>query len=208
MIIGFHANMKTPQSQSLVVSSIGACLGLVGVAILFTGCAEHQPYAAQKPVERYHYRLMSPGTEFAELPPAVQRTIRAETGGAQIANIEKGSNTDLTVYKVLFVNAAQFPPLYVAQDGSLLNPDLTVAIPAPHELAASKTVGPIKRVTVQDLPPEVVKAIQAAAPDAEVSTIVRETERDKVVYVVTFKDQKHPALFVAPDGTLLGETSR
>jgi len=33
----------------------------------------------------------------------------------------------MMVYKVYFRNHELFPPLYVAADGSLLNPDLSVA---------------------------------------------------------------------------------
>ena len=57
---------------------------------------------------------------FAELPPAIQRTIRAETGGVPIRDIQKNSNNDQVVYRVLFQNALLFPPLYIAADGSVL----------------------------------------------------------------------------------------
>ena len=206
MVVSRSCHMKTTEIQVLLMKNLSAILLLGVVVALSTGCETQPPDNSLKPVVRYSYPLTSPGTQFAECPPAVQRTIRAETGGAQIADIEKGSNDYLSVYKVLFGNSALFPPLYVASDGSVLNPDLSVKIPAPHEPAAIKTGGPVERVTLQDLPPQVVKAIQTEAPDAEVSSIVRETGRDKVVYVVTFKDQKHPVVFLAPDGTLLRES--
>lgn len=199
--------MKTTELQSLPVEE-RAILFLFVAAMLCGGCATPEPKTAVKPVVHYHDPLMSPGTQFAELPPAVQRTIRAETGGAQITDIEKGYNNDQTVYRVLFENTALFPPLYIASDGSVLNPDLTVAIAAPHEPAVIKTAGPVQIITLQEAPPAVVKAIQAQAPDAEVSRLLRETERDKVLYVVTFKDAKCPALLLSPDGTLLRTAAR
>src|SRR5689334_972003 len=181
MLAGSNSHMKTSETWS--IKNLRAVLCLAGLAVLSAGCEANRPDTGLQPVVRYNYPLMSPGTQFGECPPAVQRTIRAETGGAQIEDIEKGSNDYLTVYKVRFVNSALFPPLYVASDGSILNPDLSVAIPAPHETAAIKTAGPVERVTLPDLPPQVVKTIQAQVPDAELSSIVRETERDKVVYV-------------------------
>lgn len=160
----------------------------------------------------YHYPLKSPGTQFAELPPAVQRTIRAETGGTLIADIQKSeTGSDRPFYRVIFENQVRFPPLYVAPDGSVLNPDLTIAISAPHEVVASRTAGASERLTLEDLPPQVVKAIQGQAPDAEVDTVTRETrgERgERVVYDVTFKDRKHPTLYLGPDGTILHEPLR
>lgn len=177
--------------------------GVLLAVVVVAGCAAPRPEPSLDYSRRYHYPLLSPGTQFAELPPAVQRTIRAETGGTAIANIEKGTNDEQLVYRVIFQNPEWFPPLYVAPDGSLLNPNLTVAIPAPYEVVATKTAGPTERVTVQDLPPQVVKAIQAEAPDAEIGTITREHQGDKVIYIVDFKGRAHSKLYLGPDGTIL-----
>jgi hypothetical protein len=185
------------------LNQLGRC-AWIGLAALCAGCCSAPcPEKFAELMTSYHYPLISPGTQFAGLPPAVQRTIRAETGGARIADIEKDTSTEQVVYRIYFENSALFPPLYVAPDGSVLNPDLTVAVAAPHEAVATKTVGLADRVTLQDLPPPVVKAIQSQAPDAEVSTITREIRGDKVVYVVTFKDRMHPPLYLASDGTVL-----
>jgi hypothetical protein len=199
--------MRTIELTKLKAVNVNALLFLGALAIVSAGCETLQPKTSEAMV-RYDVPLKSPGTQFAELPPAVQRTIRAETGGVPILDIQKNSNNDQVVYRVLFQNALLFPPLYIAADGSVLNPDLTVAIAAPHEVVATKTAGPIEQIPLQDLPPQVIKAIQAQAPDAEVSHIERETQGDKVVYSVTFKDRNHPRLYLAPDGTVLGESRR
>ena len=190
-------------------------------ALLFCGCLKHHaepPPSARAGVaietssdydSRYRYPLVSPGTQFAELPPAVQRTIRAETGGAQIFDIQKGTNSEGgMVYRVIFENDIVLPPLFIAPNGSLLHPDLTISKTPPTEIVASKTLGPTERVSVQDLPPAVVKAIQGQAPDAEIGTITKETQGNQVVYIVTFKDRMHGPLRLGPDGTVLHDSSR
>jgi hypothetical protein len=197
--------MRTTELTKLKAANVKTLLFLGALAIVSAGCVASQPKTSEAMV-RYNVPLMSPGAQFAELPPAVQRTIRAETGGVPIRDIQKTSTNDQVVYLVLFQNAVLFPPLYIAPDGSVLNPDLTISIAAPHEVVATKTGGPIERVTLQDLPPQVVKAIQSQAPDAEIGNIVRETQGDKVAYVVTFKDRMHAVLYLAPDGTHLGES--
>ena len=203
--------MKNKELRKRWARPLASFISVLLLTMFIQGCASSQPEFASEPpeVQRYHSPLMSPGTQFAELPPAVQRTIRAEVGTAVILDVVKELHNDQVVYEIVFENAAVFPPLYVAPDGSVLKPsDLTIAIPAPHEVVPPKTNGPIERVTLQDLPPQVVKTIQGAAPDSEIDLIEREKQDDKVVYRVSFKDRSHPILYLAPDGTLLRESRR
>lgn len=186
-----------------------ASIFVLTFAALTAGCHGPEPKPFSEFAYGYHYPLKSPGTQFAELPPAVQRSIRAETGGTLIADIQKTElGGDRPVYRVIFENQYRFPPLYIASDGSVLNSDLTIAISAPHEVVAARTAGPLERLTVEDLPPQVVKSIQGQAPDAEVDIVTRETKGERVVYLVTFKDRKHPTLYLGPDGTILREPLR
>ena len=100
-------------------------------------------------------------------------------------------------YVIYFRDKANFPPLYVAADGSVLNPNLTVAVSAIHGL----------RVPRSEVPPPVLKAIPEHAPGAEVDYVNKELWGSLVVYVVTFKDQTHnPKLLLAADGTVMEET--
>jgi len=46
------------------------------------------------------------------------------------------------VYKIYFRNGDLFPPLYVAADGSLLNPDLSLAAGAPADTFGVLNEGP------------------------------------------------------------------
>src|SRR5207248_11624205 len=98
------------------------------------------------------------------------------------------------IYRVDFENRDLFPPMYIAADGSLLNPDLSVAIRAPQPATPVVVGGPVT-LSLNDLPPAVVKAIQHAAPDAEVGSITKQTKGDQTTYIVTFKDRAHPVLY-------------
>lgn len=180
-------------------------LTLLLAAALLAGCASHEANNETNYAGRYHYPLLSAGTQFGGLPPAVQRTVRAETGGAPIADVVKTVSGDRVVYVVSFEKAKVLPPLYIAPDGSVLTPDLKVLIPAPAETVAGLTGGPVTGLTLSDLPQKVVKAIQESAPDAEVDYIARQGQGDQISYIITFKDRRHAPLHVAADGKVLGE---
>jgi len=151
----------------------------------------------------YSRPLLSPGAQFAATPPAVQNTIRAQTGSTAIDKITKETSGDQVFYRIDFVNPVTFPPLFIAADGSLLDPDLHVLIPAPPEKESLATASPGTTVLLGDLPPPVVRTIQLQAPDSEVASISKETHRDQTTYFVTFKDHRHDPLHLASDGTIL-----
>jgi len=140
------------------------------------------------------------------LPPAVQHTIRAETGSEDIEDILKDTNSIPPIYRVFFVNRAAFPPLYIRTDGSLLNPDLSVAIGAGQDRFGILTGGPSVGVSLNDLPPTVLTVVQNQAPDAEIDTITKETRGDQTFYTVSFKGRRHADLVVASDGTIVPDT--
>ncbi len=188
-----------------------SCVSGVVIITLLTlgygsGCARRRPAVAHysnPPAVPYGIPLLSPGTKFASLPPAVQHTIRAETGAAQIEDIVRDTNTGKTIYRVYFENYREFPPLYIAPDGSILNPDLTVAVGASKETVEMSTGGPATGITRSDLPPIVVRTVQRQAPEAEVDTITKEKRGDQTVYLITFKGRLHPSMVVAADGSVL-----
>jgi hypothetical protein len=158
--------------------------------------------------ERFHYQLISPGAQFAALPPAVQNSIRAEAGGSDISYVTKETNGSQPVYVIYFVESELYPPLYIAPDGSVLNEFLEVAVGAPQETVGMLTGGPVTGVTLSDLPMKVVKTIQQRAPSSEIDYITKETHADQITYIIYFKDRTHPVLHVSQDGTVLKETAR
>ena len=142
--------------------------------------------------------LLSPGSIFATLPPPVQNTVRAEAGTAEIFDSIKDTSSGKPVYKIYFQNHEVFPPLYVAADGSVLNPDLSLAVAAPQ---TSRT-----GLKLSELPPEVLKVAHDRAPNSDIASISKEKWGDRVVYIISFKDETHhPRLYVAADGTIFNE---
>jgi len=164
------------------------------------GCAEEPPAVT------YNEPLTSPGGEFSTLPPAVQNSVRAEAGMGEIASVIKIKNTEgpTKFYEIRFRNPEIYPPLFLASDGSVLNPDLTVAIGASADTIAASTGSVSSGVKTDDLPPNVILTIRHQAPTAEVDSITRINSGGQVFYSVTFKDpQNHPALLVRDDGRLV-----
>jgi hypothetical protein len=170
---------------------------VVPLAVLLAGCAtQNKPQMAAQQTS-YHKPLTSPGAKFGALPPVVQRTVLAEAGTEGVVDAVRDTSSGHVVYKISFRDPETFPTLYVAPDGSVLNPDLTVAVSARQGT----------RVKPADVPPSVQKAIPEHAPASRVDYINKETWGGRTVYVVIFKDETHNTrLLLGEDGTVLDET--
>jgi hypothetical protein len=152
----------------------------------------------------YNKPLTSLGAKFAIMPMAAQNSVRAEAGTAEIADVVKDSTADKVFFKVYFKDSANFPTLYVAPDGSVLKPDLTIAVAAPPEAAEMFAGGPITAVSLADLPLNAAKVVADHAANAEIAAISKEIWGNHVVYVISFKDEaRHPRLYVVADGEIL-----
>ena len=57
---------------------------------------------------------------FAQVPPAVQNTIKAQANGAQIEDVEHGTYNGHTVYEAAFKKNGQNTELQVYEDGTLV----------------------------------------------------------------------------------------
>ena len=170
-------------------------LWLVAIAAGLCGCAEDRPITYRQP-------LNSPGGVFSTLPPAVQNSVRAEAGMAEIASISKEAAP--RVYEIRFRNSEVYPPLYVAADGSVLTSNLTVAVGATEDTIAVSTGSEASGLKMDDLPPEVVTSIRHRAPTGEVDSISRLLSDGKIYYNVTFKDPAyHPKLVIREDGRIV-----
>jgi hypothetical protein len=182
---------------------------LAGLALL-CGCSSKQTghkYGTYNEV--YTNPMSSVGTKFGALPPAVQYTIRAETGAAEILDIIKDSSSGKVVYRVYFRDVGTFPTMYVAPDGSVLYPDLTVARAVPAEPIGAVAGSASTVVKMSELTPEVLKTIQTKAPSSEVAAVNKEAWGNKLVFVITFKDPVHnPPLYLTPDGAMVSSGTK
>ena len=155
----------------LRVMKASCCQAAVALALV-AGCAKHATYVQDSaPVagEKTPYTapLATAGAKFGALPAAVQNTVRCQVGTTQIYDIRKESHDSRTYYKVSFVDSNSYPALLAAQDGSVLNPDLTVAVQAPQPLNPE--------IKLADLPQEVRKVLQDRPLTAEIVNINQET---------------------------------
>ncbi len=168
----------------------------VSLAVVLAGCATPDQPQADAHETPYRKPLTSPGAKFGALPPLVQRAVLAEVGQGEVVDAVRDTSSGRVVYKIYFRDSELFPPLFVAPDGSVLNPDLTVAVRA----------RPTTLVRLADVPAKVKKAITDRAPASEVSYINKESWGGVVVYNVTYKDEAHyPRLLLGEDGTIMDE---
>jgi hypothetical protein len=179
------------------------CLATAALLALVSGCADPRPRAENF----YEKPLTSPGGKFGALPTAAQNSIRAQTGSAEIADIVTNKNPNRVVYRVDFVNDDLFPPLYVAQDGAILNPDLSVGVPA--DTSSVSNGGHATGVRLSEMPAKVAEVLHEHAPGGEMTSAEKETWGNRIVYIVSFKDEtRFPKLYIASDGTILKDIQK
>ena len=136
-------------------------LWFIVAAAALCGCVEER-------VVTYHQPLTSPGGDFATLPPAVQNSVRAQAGMAEIWHIVKNTDSPMGVYEIHFRNPELYPPLFVASDGSVLAPNGAVTVGASEDTIAASTGSEASGVKMDDLPPGVISSIRQRAPTAEI----------------------------------------
>lgn len=160
---------------------------LLAASALVAGCNQSVETASNK---------------FNELPPAVQKTVRAQQPNGDIANISTKTENGSQVYEVEFRNPnGPNSKVLVAQDGTLVGSDL--AKPAG---AVQKLLTPTGAVgtPLSALPEAAQKTIKNQAPNAPIANISRHDVNGRTIYEVEFKDQgKNPTIKVADDGSLV-----
>src|ERR1044071_380339 len=85
---------------------------LLAAAGLATGCNRSVESASQK---------------FNELPPAVQKTVRAQAPQAEIADVSHKTDNGMDVYEIQLREGDRNPRLVVAADGKLVTTDMAPA---------------------------------------------------------------------------------
>ena len=144
---------------------------------------------------------------FNELPPAVQKTVRAQSPNGEIASVKQTTDNGMEVYEVKFKEPdGSTPKVVVATDGRLITSDLP------------KTAGAVQRALtptgatgtkLSALPQAVQKTIQSKAPNVEITDISRHEDNGRVYYEVEFADKgKNPTIKVAEDGSLIQDLQK
>ena len=141
--------------------------------------------------------------QFNQLPPAVQKTVRAQAPNAEIADIDQKTREGVTVYQIQFRDKQQHPPMEVAADGTLMRYEAGKPASGAPTAIEGRAKGSASSLESQitALPMSVQKAIQANAPRAEVVDINRKEENGRVFYEVQYAGKDHkPTLQVGEDG--------
>ncbi len=162
---------------------------LVAAAFLIAGC---------KP------SVESASTKFNQLPPAVQKTVRANAPNAEIANVDTKTVEGQTVYQIEFADAGKNPKMLVAADGKIVSSDMTTAKGAPGTLERIFSSPGAVGTKLSALPKSVQKTVQDKGPNAEIADINRKEDNGRVIYEIEFKDKAaHPTLRVMDNGTVV-----
>ncbi len=150
--------------------------------------------------------IESASKDFNSLPPAVQKTVRAQAPDAEIASISKTTTNNMDAYKVQFRGEGNNPSIIVAANGTLLSSDL------PHSagmVERALTPTGAAGTPFSALPEAAQKTIEKQAPNAQISGISRHEDNGRVYYEVEFKDSgKNPTIKVAADGTLIQDLQK
>jgi uncharacterized membrane protein YkoI len=164
---------------------------LIAAASLIVGCNRSIESASQK---------------FNELPPSVQKTVRAQAPNAEIAVISKKTEDGMEVYEIEFREPGSNPKIVVGMDGALVSTDMArPASGVQRMLTPTGATG----TKLSALPEAAQKTIQAKAPNTEIANITRHDKDGRVIYEVEFRDQgKNPTLQVAEDGTLVQDLQK
>ena len=140
--------------------------------------------------------------EFNQLPPDVQKTVRAHSPNGEITAVAKKEQDGQTVYHIDFVDGAASPSIIVAADGRMLQSDSTKG--APGMLDKMTTGRGAVGTQLSALPQPVQKTVQEHSPNAVIAGISSADENGLKVYTIEFKtDGENRKLRVAENGTII-----
>src|SRR5204863_6639766 len=145
-------------------------------------------------------------TRFNELPPAVQKTVRAQAPNGEIATVSKKTDNGMDIYEVEFREPGKNPKIMVASDGKLISSDMARPAGAVERMLTTTGATGTK---FRALPEAAQKTIQAKSPNAEIANISRHEDNGRVYYEVEFREPgKNPTIRVADDGTLIQDLQK
>jgi uncharacterized membrane protein YkoI len=164
------------------------------------GLNRHVTFAADGTVvpEKHLADLFSkePSLTLNDLPAAVQKTVKEQQAGREIADIDKEMWNGKNVYEVEFKEKGINSRLYVASDGSIV-------------VDKSKKHGVNLGLQLSDTPAAVQATVKNTVSSAEIEDVDRETKNGHVVYDVEVKQEglnRH--LKIAENGTLLADSNQ
>jgi uncharacterized membrane protein YkoI len=150
-----------------------------------------------------------------DLPQAVQKTVREQSGGSEIADIDRETRTGRVLWEVEFEKDGRNTEIHVAEDGTLVQDAGIIARTTSRVGESSTAVGtPAAGQTGrsalsmgtkwEDLPPVIQQKAMQFGGKEKVADIDRETEDGKVVYEIEFsREGRNLEIEFAEDGTIV-----
>jgi len=135
-----------------------------------------------------------------ELPAAVRTTIERLAEGREVADVDRESWGNRTVYEVEFREKGRNPQVHIEEDGSVAKD--------PHKKRS--LVDWMKGTQLSDTPSAVQATIAREAQGQEIVDIDREGRKNEPVYEVEIRgaDRKTFELHIAAEGSILTDSRR
>lgn len=151
------------------------------------------------------HQIKTASEKFNELPPVVQRTVRAEAPNAEVTGIDRKNWNGVAVYEIEFAHPNKNPRLLVTAGGDLIHDGQAAQGSTPETSSTLRGTGAGATGTpLSALPLRVQEVVRREAPDAEIVRLTREERDGRVIYNFEFKgDDKNPTMRVAADGTIV-----
>ena len=154
----------------------------------------------------------SPSMTVNQLPAAVQKTVKEQQGGREVADIDKEMWNGKEVYEVEFKEKGPNSRIYVASDGSIVvdkdkdkdRDKPNVSINANANTKRSAYLG----TQLSEAPAAVQATVKRTVSNAVIEDVDRETRDGRVVYDVEIKqDGLNRHLKIGEDGALISDSN-
>jgi uncharacterized membrane protein YkoI len=162
-------------------------------------------------VENTLGRDNSPSVALNTLPAAVQKTIKEQQGGREVADIDKEMWNGKTVYEVEFKEKGPNSRIYIGTDGSMVvdkEKSITGRVNTDKDRTVTTRAGTYYGTQLSEAPAAVQATVKKTVSSAAVEDVDRETRDGRVYYDVEVKQEglnRH--LQIAEDGTLLNDSN-
>jgi len=136
-----------------------------------------------------------PSMALNDLPATVQKTVKDQQAGREIADIDQEMWNGKVIYEVEFKEKGPNSRMHIASDGSIV-------------VDKEKRQGAYFGAQLSETPAAVQATVKRVVSTAEIEDVDRETKNGRVVYDVEVKQEglnRH--LQIAEDGTLLADSN-
>jgi len=139
-----------------------------------------------------------------DVPQAVQKTVQQHAAGREVADIDKETWNNRTVYEVEFAQSGRNAQMHIAEDGTVVKDEARVGAGAPTRL-----FGAYLGTQLEDTPAAVQETIKREARGNQIADIDKELRTGQPVYEVEIKKPEgNYELHIAENGSILRDSRR